>query len=203
MRKTCRNIGRNAEFHVIEVTPTANQPTKFHIGEELTTEQRENFWSLLYDDFLELLHRVDSPHVSRQWDHPIDTTGPMKRQRLNKLSHAERAELNRRLKDSMNVGLIRPSFIEFGSPILFARKADGSLRLCIDYRGFNEVTRKDAYPLPRVGDILDELKDANLYTHLELASGLWQVRVRDQDIHKTALQTHDGLMEWVPMPFGL
>jgi hypothetical protein len=83
------------------------------------------------------------------------------------------------------------------------RKADGSLRLCIDYRGLNEVTRKDAYPLPRVDDTLDELKDANFYTHLDLASGFWQVRVRDHDIHKTAFQTHDVLMEWVAMPFGL
>jgi hypothetical protein len=82
------------------------------------------------------------------------------------------------------------------------RKDDGSLRLCIDYRGLNEVTRKDAYPLPRVDDTLDELKDAKFYTHLDLASGFWQVRVRDQDILKTAFQTHDGLMEWVAMPFG-
>jgi hypothetical protein len=100
-------------------------------------------------------------------------------------------------------GLIRPSYSEFGSPILFVRKADGSLRLCIDYRGLNAVTRKYAYPLPRVDDTLDELKDANFYTHLDLASGFWQIRVRDQDIHKTAFQTHDGLMEWVAMPFGL
>jgi hypothetical protein len=83
------------------------------------------------------------------------------------------------------------------------RKVDGSLRLCIDYRGLNEVTRKDAYPLPRVDDALDDLKDANFYTHLDLAYGFWQVRVRDQDVHKTDFQTLDGLMEWVAMPFGL
>jgi hypothetical protein len=129
--------------------------------------------------------------------------GPMRRQRLNGLSPAERVELNRQLKDAVEAGVIRPSYSEFGSPILFVRKADGSLRLCIDYRGLNEVTRKDAYPLPRVDDTLDELKDANFYTHLDLASGFWQVRVRDKDIHKTAFQTHEGLMEWVAMPFGL
>ena len=95
----------------------------------------------------------------------------MKRQLLiNGLSLAERAELNRQLKDVVDAGLIRPSYSEFGSPILFVRKADGSLRLCIDYRGLNEVTRKYAYPLPRVDDTLDELKDSNFYTHLDLAS---------------------------------
>jgi hypothetical protein len=103
----------------------------------------------------------------------------MKRQRLNRLSPAERAELNRQLKDAVDAGLIRPSYNELGSPILFVRKGDGLLRLCIDYRGLNEVTRnKDAYPLTRVDDTLDELKDANFYTHLDLAHGFWQVRVR-------------------------
>jgi hypothetical protein len=71
------------------------------------------------------------------------------------------------------------------------------------HRGLNEVTRKDAYPLPRVDDTLDELKDANLYTHLDLASCFWQIRVRDHFIHKTAFQTSDGLMEWIAMPFGM
>jgi hypothetical protein len=83
------------------------------------------------------------------------------------------------------------------------RTADGSLRLCIDYRGLNEATRKDAYPPPRVDDTLDELEGANFYIHLDLAYSLWQVRVRNREVHKTAFQTLDGLMEWVDMPFGL
>jgi hypothetical protein len=95
----------------------------------------------------------------------------MKRQRLNKLSPAERVELSQQLKDAVDAGLIRPSYSEFGSPILFLRKADGSFCSCIDYRGLNEITREDAYPLPRVDDTLDELKNANFYTHLDLASG--------------------------------
>jgi hypothetical protein len=203
LRKTRRSRGRNAEFYVIELTPAADQPTEFHTGEEPTAAHRKSFRSLLYDDFPELLQLVDSPHVSRQWDHPIETIGPMKRNRLNRLSHAKRAELNRQLKDAVDAGLIRPNYSEFGSPILFVRKANGSLCMCIDYRNLNEVTRKDAYPLSRVDDTLDELKDANFYTHLDLASAFWQVRVRDQDIHKTAFQTFDGLIEWVAMPFGL
>jgi hypothetical protein len=186
MRKTRRSRGRHAEFYVIELTPAADQPNDFHTREELTTEQRDNFRSLLYDDFPELFQHVNSPHVSRLWDHPIETTGPMRRQRLNRLSHAERTELNRQFKDAVEDGRIRPSYSEFGSPIHFVRKADGSLRLCIDYRGLNGVTRKDAYPLPRVDDTLDKLKDANFYTHLDLASSFLQVRVRDKDIHKTA-----------------
>jgi hypothetical protein len=99
----------------------------------------------------------------------------MKRQRLDTLSHAERGELNRQLKDAMDAGLIRPSCSEFGSPILFMRKADGSLRLYIDYRGQSEITRKDAYLLSRVDDMLDELNDATFSTHLDLVFGFMQV----------------------------
>jgi hypothetical protein len=195
MRKTRRIRGHNTKFYVIKVLPAAKLPAEFHIGEELTAEQRDNFRSLLYDDFPELMQPGNSPHVSRHWVHPIETNGPMKRHRLNRLSHAERAEFNRQLKDAIKACLIRPSHIEFGSPILFVRNVYGSVRLCIDYCGLNEVTRKDAYPLPRVDDTLDELKDANFYTHLDLASGFWQVRVRDEDVHKTAFKTLDGLME--------
>jgi hypothetical protein len=88
MRKTRRSRGRNAEFYVIELTQAADQSIDFHIGEELRAEQRDNFRSLLSDDFPELLQHVDSPLVSRQWDHPIETTGPLRRQRLNRLSPA-------------------------------------------------------------------------------------------------------------------
>jgi hypothetical protein len=95
----------------------------------------------------------------------------MKRHHLNMLSPEERAELDRQLKDAMGVGLIRPSHSEFGSPILFLRKADGSLRLCIDYRGLNELTRNDVYPLPRVDGEFDELQNAIFYTQLDLAFG--------------------------------
>jgi hypothetical protein len=107
MRKTRRSRGRNAEFYVIELTPAADQSTDFHIGEELTAEQQDSFRSLLYDDFPELLQPIDSPLVSRQLDHPIETTDPMRRQRLNILSPAERVELNQQLKDAVEAGLIR------------------------------------------------------------------------------------------------
>jgi hypothetical protein len=203
MRKTRRSRGCNPEFYVIEVTPPVDQPTEFHTGAEVSAEQHANFRSLLYDDFPELMQPINSPHVSRQWNHPIEHVGPMKSQRLKILSHDERAKLNRQLKDALGDSLIRPNYSEFGSPILFVRKAYGSLRLCIDYHALNEVTRKNVYPLPRVDDTLDELKDTNFYTHPDLASEIWQVRVRDHDVHKTAFQTLDGLMGWVAMPFGL
>jgi hypothetical protein len=70
--------------------------------------------------------------------------------------------------------------------------ADGSLRVCIDYRGLNEITWKDAYPLPRVDDTMDKLKDAHFCTHLDLASEILQVRVPEEEVHKTAFNTPEG-----------
>jgi hypothetical protein len=83
------------------------------------------------------------------------------------------------------------------------REAEGSLRLCNDHRGLNEVTRKDAYRRPRVDDTLDDLKDANFYAHLDLTCVFSQVRVCEDDVHKTTFRTPNGMMEWVVMPFGL
>jgi hypothetical protein len=104
----------------------------------------------------------------------------MKRPRLNKLSLAERVELNRNFKDAMETGLIRPIHNELGSLILFARKGDGSLRLCIDYRGLNELTRKDAYLLPRVDGTLDEPQDAKftLISTSRLASDKFECMIK-------------------------
>jgi hypothetical protein len=127
----------------------------------------------------------------------------MRRQRLNRLPPAERVELNRQLKNAMDARLIHPSYSEFGSLILFVRKAYGSLRLCIDYRGLNEVTRTYAYQLPRVDDTLDELRTPTFKHTLTSPPGFCQVCVRDSDIHKTAFHTPHGLMEWIAMPFGL
>jgi hypothetical protein len=95
MRKTHRGRGRNAELVMLHVSPAADQPTEFRTGEEHTQDQRENLRSLLYDDFPELHLPVDFPHVSPQWDHLIETIGPMRRQCLNKLSHVERTKITR------------------------------------------------------------------------------------------------------------
>jgi hypothetical protein len=82
MRNTRRSKGRNAEFYVVNVTPAAEQPAESHNGEGLATHERQHFRTLLYDDFPELLQLVNSPHRSRQWDHPIESVGPMKLWRL-------------------------------------------------------------------------------------------------------------------------
>ena len=87
--------------------------------------------------------------------------------------------------------------------MVLVKKKDGSVWFCVDYRRLNDVTEKDAYPLPRVDDNLDALAGAQLFSTLDLASGYWQVEMDPQDAEKTAFCTCYGLYQWRVMPFGL
>lgn len=124
-------------------------------------------------------------------------------QRTYRMSPAELQEVQRQLEDYLEKGWIRPSTSEFGAPILFVRKQDGSLRMCIDYRALNAITIKDRYPLPRIDELLDQLHGAKYFTSLDLWSGYHQVRVHPDDVHKTAFKTRYGHYEFLVLPFGL
>ena len=108
------------------------------------------------------------------------------------------------IKEMLDKGIIVPSKSPYSSPIVMVPKKDGTNRMCIDYRKVNEITTKDAYPLPRIGQTIDALQGAGYFSSLDLASGYWQVPVAEKDRHKTAFCTPEGgLYEFVKMPFGL
>ena len=105
--------------------------------------------------------------------------------------------------DMLRKGVIQPSDSPWSAPIVLVRKKDGSHRFCVDYRRLNDVTRKDAYPLPSIEENLNALGGNTWFATLDLASGYWQVAVAPEDRPKTAFSTSQGLFEWTVMPFGL
>jgi transposase InsO family protein len=122
---------------------------------------------------------------------------------LYRMSQDELADLRSQLDELLVKGYIQPSTSPYGAPVLFVIKKTGERRLCVDYRALNKQTIKNRYPLPRVDTLLDQLAGAKFFTKIDLASGYHQVRVRSEDIHKTAFRTRYGHFEFTVMPFGL
>nr|GFA14265.1 putative reverse transcriptase domain-containing protein [Tanacetum cinerariifolium] len=112
-------------------------------------------------------------------------------------------ELAEQLKELSDKGFIRPSSSPWGAPVLFVKKKDGSFRMCIDYRELNKLTVKNRYPLPRINDLFDQLHGSSVYSKIDLRLGYHQLRVREEDIPKTAFKTRYGHYEFQVMPFGL
>jgi hypothetical protein len=120
-----------------------------------------------------------------------------------KMSASELAELKSQLEDLLERKFVRPSVSPWGAPVLLVKKKDGSMRLCIDYRQLNKVTIKNRYPLPRIDDLMDRLVGARIFSKIDLRSGYHQIKVKDEDIQKTAFRTRYGHYEYTVMPFGV
>ncbi|GBG78411.1 hypothetical protein CBR_g26439 [Chara braunii] len=120
-----------------------------------------------------------------------------------RMGRGELEEFRRQIDDMIDRGWIRLSESEFGAPVLFVPKKGGKLRMCINYRGLNRMTRKNAYPLPRIDDLLDAAGGCKVFSKIDLKSGYHQIEVDPSDQHKTAFKACDGLYELIVMPFGL
>ncbi|KAL0311788.1 UNVERIFIED_CONTAM: RNA-directed DNA polymerase [Sesamum radiatum] len=120
-----------------------------------------------------------------------------------RMTQPELVELRNQLKDMLESGIIKPAKSPYGAPVLFQKKADGSLRMCCDYRALNKITVKNKYPIPLVADCFDRLSQAKYFTKIDLRSGYWQVRIKEGDEAKTTVVTRYGAFEFLVMPFGL
>ncbi|KAL0549329.1 hypothetical protein IC582_013810 [Cucumis melo] len=113
-----------------------------------------------------------------------------------RMAPSELKELKMQLQELVDKGYIRPSVSPWGAPVLFVKKKDGTLRLCIDYRQLNKVTIRNKYPLPRIDDLFDQLRGAALFSKIDLRSGYHQLKVRESDIAKTTFRTRYGHYEF-------
>ena len=136
--------------------------------------------------------------------HRVDTGSqqPIK-QAVRRVPFIHRGKIAKMVKEMEETGVIKPSSSPWASPIVLVPKKDGTTRFCVDYRRLNSVTKKDVYPLPRIDDILDTLGGKEVFSSLDLAAGYWQVGLDAESAAKSAFITHQGLHEFVRMPFGM
>ncbi|KAA0048696.1 reverse transcriptase [Cucumis melo var. makuwa] len=120
-----------------------------------------------------------------------------------RMAPVELKELKVQLQELLDKGFIQPSVSPWGAPVLFVKKKDGSMRLCIDYKELNKVTVKNKYPLPRIDDLFDQLQGATVFSKIDLRSGYYQLRIKDSDVPKTAFRSRYGYYEFIVMSFGL
>ena len=120
-----------------------------------------------------------------------------------RMAPAELKELKVQLQELLDKGFVRPNVSPWGAPVLFVKKKDGTLRMCIDYRQINKVIVKNKYPFPRIEVLFYQLKGAGVFSKIDLRSGYYQLRVKEVDVPKTAFRTRYGHYEFLVMPFRL
>ena len=139
------------------------------------------------------------------FQHPINLIPAYRipQHKLYRQSENELHEIKRQINEYLEVGHIRPSSSSFSSPVLFVKKKDRSIRICIDYRSLNDITVKNNFSLPCIDDLHDRLGKARYFSKLDLYSGYYQIPIRQGDEHKTAFTSRYGIYEFLVMPFGL
>ncbi|GBG91827.1 hypothetical protein CBR_g53718 [Chara braunii] len=155
-----------------------------------------------YDDVFETPHGV-LPDQAIRHETILEDGAVPPRGCIYCMSEEELSMLRAQLDDLLEKGWIRPSSSPYGASVLFVRKKNKELRLCIDYRKLNAQTVKNVGPLPRIDDLLERLGGAKLFSKLDLKSGYHQLEIRQEDRYKTAFKTRYGHFESLVMPFGL
>ena len=173
------------------------------IPEDITDQEKEKLLALL-ELYTDVIGGDNDLGCTKVLHHNIDTgnASPI-RQPVQRLSLPAKEEVKKLLEEMLQKNVVSPSTSPWASPIVLVHKKDGSTRFCIDYRKVNSLTRKDAYPIPKIDETLDTLAGARLFSTLDLRSGYWQVQVNPEHWEKTAFCTSEGLFEFNVMPFGL
>ncbi|XP_035266158.1 uncharacterized protein LOC118223565 isoform X2 [Anguilla anguilla] len=179
----------------------AQDPPEVTLGKQLTGHQIQDLRELLdrnRDVFSKLPGRTSiiAHHIA---------TEPGKKVRLRpyRIPEAQRDTIREEVRRMLEMGVIEESHSSWSSPIVIVPKPDGSLRFCNDFRKLNEISRFDAYPMPRVDELIERLGPARFLSTLDLTRGYWQVPLTPQAKEKTAFVTPDGLFQYRVLPFGV
>lgn len=160
--------------------------------------------SILYQ-FPEIFVEPQGLPPTRFQDHAIPLvkgSNPVK-VRPYRYPHSQKSQIESMVADMLDQCIIQPINSPFSSPVLLVKKKDGSWRFYTDYRALNAIIIKDSFPIPTVDELLDELYGSHYFSKLDLRSEYHQILVKEEDRHKTTFQTHQGLYEWLVIPFGL
>ena len=171
------------------------------INDQLSEVQKKDLQSVL-TEFADILRSVPGQTTLAKHQIDVGSSRPIKLPPY-RLPHAYREKVKEELREMERSGIIEPSNSEWAAPVVLVTKKDGSLRFCVDYRKLNAVSRSDAYPMPRVDQLIDKLGSAAYITTLDLTWGYWQVPVTEESRKLTAFATPFGLYQFVIMPFGL
>jgi len=200
--RACKLPGSQSySIHLSDPSISANSTSATEEAPDLSQIPKE------YHDFADVFSKTKAfnlaPH--RPYDLKIDldegSAPPVTP--MYPLSQIELQTLREFIDEHLRAGFIRSTTSPHGAPVLFVKKKDGGLRLCIDFRGLNRISKKDRYPLPFISDLLSTAGKARIYTTIDLRHAYHLVRVAEGDEWKTAFRTRYGSFEWLVMPFGL
>ena len=190
-------------LHLDSITPLPEYLSALATSQEQQPEIPEE-----YRDLAEVFSKTKAhelpPHRGHLDHHiPLEEGAKPVFGPIYNLSETELQVLKDYIDENLRKRFIRPSTSPFGSPVLFVKKADGSLRLCVDYRALNRITIKNRYPIPLISELIDRFKSKKYFTRLDVRDAFNRLRIAKGDEHKTAFRTRYGHFEYLVMPFGL
>ena len=174
------------------------------LGTDLSPEQRQQLVSLITKYEGIFASNPKKPSLVKNMKHRIITDDALPvNKKPHRIPHAWNDEVDKQIKEMLDNGIIRPSSSPWNSPIILVKKKDNSTRFVCDFRGLNDVTKKDAYPLPHIRDVLDKMQGSQYWTTLDAASAYWSMPLEEADKEKTAFAVPRGKYEFNVTPYGL
>ena len=176
---------------------------KIIVADSLELEQKKEVESLLKEYADIFASNPKKPKRVNTLQHQIitDESQPVFN-KPRKIPNAWQTEVEKQIGEMAENDIIRPSSSPWNSPILLVKKKDGSTRFVCDFRGLNDITKKDRYPLPNISDMLDKMQGAQFWSKLDAASAYWSVNLKEEDKEKTSFSVRNGKWEFNVMPFG-